>query len=182
MVNDLSTDNTDDVMRQFTDPRIKYIVHEKNLRLPATRNTGMRASQGDIIALLDADDLFTPDKLQAHVDFLQAHPEIGVSYNARFELNHSSSTIRELWRPPLTVSLVDLMLGFPFSPSDTVIRREWAFKVGLFNPEMGSPKTPIFHADLRWRAVNLPGLIVSLIIGVTIPGADVKIWKDVSTM
>ena len=158
VVNDLSTDNTDDVMRQFTDPRIKYIVHEKNLRLPATRNTGMRASQGDIIALLDADDLFTPDKLQAHVDFLQAHPEIGVSYNARYELNHSSSTIRELWRPPLTVSLVDLILGFPFSPSDTVIRREWAFKVGLFNPEMGSAEDTDFPCRLALAGCQFAGI------------------------
>lgn len=158
VVNDLSTDNTDEVMRQFTDPRIKYIVHEKNLRLPATRNTGMQASQGDIIALLDADDLFTPDKLQAHVDFLQRHPEIGVSYNARFELNHSSTTIRELWHPPLTVGLMDLILGFPFSPSDTVIRREWAFKVGLFNPEMGSAEDTDFPCRLALAGCQFAGI------------------------
>jgi len=158
VVNDLSTDNTNEVMEKFTDPRIKYIVHEKNLRLPATRNTGMRASQGDIIALLDADDLFTPDKLQAHVDFLQAHPEIGVSYNARFELNHSSNTIRELWRPPLTVGLMDLALGFPFSPSDTVIRREWAFKVDLFNPEMGSAEDTDFPCRLALAGCKFAGI------------------------
>lgn len=158
VVNDLSTDNTDEVMRQFTDPRIKYIVHEKNLRLPATRNTGMRTSQGDIIALLDADDLFTSDKLQAHVDFLRAHPDVGVSYNARFELNHSSNTIRELWRPPLTVGLMDLVLGFPFSPSDTVIRREWAFKVGLFNPEKGSAEDTDFPCRLALAGCQFAGI------------------------
>ncbi len=158
VVNDLSTDNTDDVMRQFTDPRIQYIVHAKNLRLPAARNTGMRAAQGTVIALLDADDLFTPDKLQAHVDFLQAHPEIGVSYNARFELNHSSNTIRELWRPPLTVGLMDLVLGFPFSPSDTVIRREWAFKVDLFNPEMGSAEDTDFPCRLALAGCKFAGI------------------------
>src|SRR5512145_2950370 len=86
VVNDASPDNTDEVMKQFTDPRIKYIVHEKNQRLPATRNTGMNASQGEIIALLDADDLFHPEKLEAHVNFLKEHPEVGVSYNARFDL------------------------------------------------------------------------------------------------
>ncbi|MEZ4583253.1 MAG: glycosyltransferase family A protein [Caldilineaceae bacterium] len=54
----------------------------------AARNTGMRASTGAIIALLDGDDLFLADKAaRQHVAFLDAHPEIGVSYNARFELS-----------------------------------------------------------------------------------------------
>ena len=158
VVNDASPDNTDEVMKQFTDRRITYIVHEANQRLPATRNTGMRASRGEIIALLDADDLFHPEKLEAHVNFLNEHPEVGVSYNARYELNHSAETIRELWRPPLTVSLVDLMLGFPFSPSDTVVRREWAFKVGLFNPEMGSAEDTDFPCRLALAGCKFAGI------------------------
>jgi glycosyltransferase involved in cell wall biosynthesis len=158
VVNDASSDNTNEVMKQFTDPRIKYIVHEKNQRLPATRNTGIRAAQGEIIALLDADDLFHPEKLEAHVNFLNDHPEVGVSYNARYEMNHSADTIRELWRPPSTVGLVDLMLGFPFSPSDTVIRREWEFKVGLFNPEMGSAEDTDFPCRLALAGCQFAGI------------------------
>ena len=158
IVNDLSTDNTDEVVGRFKDGRIKYIVHEKNMRLPATRNTGMQASRGDIIALLDADDLFHPQKLQAHVDFLKEHPEVGVSYNSRFELNHSSNTIREFWRSPLDVGLKDLILGFPFSPSDTVIRREWAFKVGLFDPGMGSAEDTDFPCRLALAGCKFAGI------------------------
>jgi glycosyltransferase involved in cell wall biosynthesis len=133
VVNDASPDHTSKVVKQYADPRVKLIVHQENRGLPAARNTGMRASSGEIIALLDSDDLFHPEKLQAHVDFLEKHPEISVTYNARFELNHSARTIRELWRPPLSVSLADLVLGFPFSPSDMVLRRECAFDVGLFD-------------------------------------------------
>ncbi len=133
VVNDASPDHTSEVVKQYDDPRVKLVVHPENRGLPAARNTGMRASAGEIIALLDADDLFHPEKLQAHVDFLEKHPDVGVTYNARFELNHSARTIRELWRPPLVVGLADLVLGFPFSPSDTVLRREWAFDVGLFD-------------------------------------------------
>ena len=158
VVNDASPDNTDEVMKGFNDPRIQYIVHEKNQRLPATRNTGMRASAGEIIALLDADDLFHPEKLEAHVNFLKEHPEVGVSYNARFDLNHSANTVRELWRPPLKVTLVDLMLGFPFSPSDTVIRREWAFDVGLFNPQMGSAEDTDFPCRLALAGCRFAGI------------------------
>ncbi len=133
VVNDASTDNTPQVAAQFKDSRLKYITHSQNRGLPAARNTGMRASKGEIIALLDSDDIFPPDKLQVNVDFLREHPEIGVTYNPRFNLNHSAESIRDLWRPPKTVGLNDFIQGFPFSPSDMVIRREWAFKVGLFD-------------------------------------------------
>lgn len=133
VVNDASRDHTAEVVKQFNDPRLRCIVHEQNRGLPAARNTGMRASSGEIIALLDADDIFHPEKLQAHVTFLEKHPEVGVTYNARFDLNHSSKTIRDLYRPPAVVSLSDFVFGFPFTPSDMVIRREWAFKVDLFD-------------------------------------------------
>jgi len=133
VVNDASPDDTSQIMAKFRDVRIKYLVHEANRGLPAARNTGMRASSGELVALLDADDYFHPEKLRLHVDFLAKHPQIGVSYNSRYELNHSSTSIRELWRPPGSVSLADLVLGWPFSPSDMVVRAEWAVKVGLFD-------------------------------------------------
>ena len=162
VVNDASTDDTNVVMAQFTNPRVKYIVHEKNLRLSAARNTGIKASNGEIIFLLDADDLFHPEKIQTHVDFLEKHSEIGASYNARFELNHSSSTVREMWMPPPAVGLKDFVLGFPFSPSDTVIRREWAFKVGLFDPEVGTAEDTDFPCRLALAGCQFAGIDRSL--------------------
>ena len=133
VVNDASPDHTPEVIGQFHDPRIKYITHEINRGLAAARNSGMRASSGEYIALLDGDDFFHPEKLRLHFEFLEKHPEVGVTYNSRFELNHSARTIREVWRPPLTVSLSDLVLGFPFGPSDMVLRHVWAFRVNLFD-------------------------------------------------
>lgn len=135
VVDDASPDNTAEVARRYCDPRVTYIAHGKNLGLPAARNTGMLAASGHYIALLDSDDYFHPDKLAAHMNYLSGHPEVGVTYNSRFDLDYSARTIRRLWRPPAEVSLADLVLGFPFTPSDMVIRREWAFQVGLFDPQ-----------------------------------------------
>lgn len=158
VVNDASTDNTDEVMAQLKDQRLKYIVHEKNQRLSAARNTGINASKGEILFLLDADDLFHPEKLEAHVKFLDEHPEIGVSYNARFELNHSANTVREMWRPPLTVGLKDLILTFPFAPSDTVVRREWAIKVGLFDPDVRTAEDTDLPCRLALAGCQFAGI------------------------
>jgi glycosyltransferase involved in cell wall biosynthesis len=133
IVNDASPDDTSEIVSRFNDPRIKYIVHGSNRGLAATRNTGIHATTGDVIALLDGDDLFHPEKLAVHLEFLKDHPEVAVSYNGRYELNHSACTIRELIRPPLRVSLSDLVLGFPFAPSDIVFRRNILSKAGFFD-------------------------------------------------
>jgi glycosyltransferase involved in cell wall biosynthesis len=133
VVDDVSPDNTGEVVKQYTDPRVKYILHEKNQGAVAARQTGVQVSSGEIIAFLDQDDLFHPEKLQTHVNFLEQHPEIGATYNARFELEPESEAIRAIWQPPETVTLADLVLGFPFSPSDTVLRREWAVREDIWD-------------------------------------------------
>lgn len=133
IVDDASIDDTSRVVAGFTDPRIQYIVHPHNKGLSATRNTGIRASKGELIAFLDSDDWYHPQKLELHADFFQKNPEIGVTYNARYELNHSSKTIREIWRPPTQVDLSDFVQGFPFAPSDMILRRDELFKTGLLD-------------------------------------------------
>lgn len=133
VVDDASPDHTPEVVRSFRDDRIRYIRHEENRHLAASRNTGIHAARGEIIALLDADDYFHPQKLAAHAAFLAQHPEVGVTYNSHYELNYNSTTIRELFHAPKRVDLSDLVLGFPFAPSDMVVRKEWLFRVGLFD-------------------------------------------------
>ena len=98
VVNDASPDHTNEVVACYLDPRIKLINHESNRGLPGARNSGIRAATGEIIALLDADDLFHVDKLQAHVEFLNANPQVDVSYNARYEISDKGD-ILSIWRP-----------------------------------------------------------------------------------
>ena len=133
VVDDVSPDNTADVVRSFDDPRLHYILHDKNRMLAAARNTGMRAARGDLFALLDADDYFDTKKIAMHVDYLRQNPQVGVSYNARYDLLCGSEGVRNSVRVPTALSLADLVLGFPFCPSDMVLRRAWAFAVDLFD-------------------------------------------------
>ena len=58
---------------------IKYICHQKNKGLPATRNTGIRKAQGKYITYLDDDDILYPTHIQTLVDFLEA-TEYQVAY------------------------------------------------------------------------------------------------------
>jgi len=127
IVEDKSPDNTEEVVKQFDDPRLQYIRHNQNLGAATARRTAYHASSGSIIAFLDQDDFFHPEKLESHVNFLEEHPEVGFTYNPYFEMVQSSvESIRTVWQPPESISLTELTLGFYLPPSSWVVRREWA--------------------------------------------------------
>lgn len=133
VVNDASPDQTTDVVKQFDDPRLTYIVHPQNAGAVAARKTALSASSGEVIALLDQDDLYHPEKLEVHVALLESRPGVGVSYNGRFDIEGSLDAIMGIWQPPLQVSLADLVVSFPFAPSDTVFRRQWALREDIWD-------------------------------------------------
>lgn len=81
VVDDGSTDDTRAVVDEFSahDPRIRYF-HQNSQGPSAARNTGFAHSRGRYLQLLDADDLLEPDKLQQHMAYLDAHPEVDLIY------------------------------------------------------------------------------------------------------
>src|SRR5438105_6635392 len=85
VVNDGSpdTEKLEEVLDPFLD-RIVYLKQE-NRGLSGARNTGIRAAKGDLIALLDGDDLWLPEYIQTQTDFLRRHPKYDLVYcNAVF--------------------------------------------------------------------------------------------------
>ena len=70
IINDGSTDNTEDIILSYSDPRIRYIKNEKNLKLIATLNKGLDLVQGIYIARMDADDISLPTRLEKQLNFL----------------------------------------------------------------------------------------------------------------
>ncbi len=128
VVDDCSPDNTAEVVRSMVDPRIRYLRNAENQGAFTARKTAMGRARGKLIAFLDQDDAFHPDKLACHVRFMEAHPEVGSSCNARFNVESWSGKVFGVWDPPGVVGLSDLVLGFPISPSDAVVRREWAIR------------------------------------------------------
>lgn len=71
LVDDASTDNTDEVVMAFlTDSRIRYIKNETNRGAAVSRNRALREAKGKWIAFLDSDDLWMPDKLEKQIAFM----------------------------------------------------------------------------------------------------------------
>ena len=80
IIDDGSPDRSINVCQQFDDSRIK-IVRQKNRGLAGARNTGIRHASGSYIALIDADDLWTPNKIKEHVQHFETSPTVGVSFS-----------------------------------------------------------------------------------------------------
>lgn len=70
IINDGSKDNTEEIVKNYSDFRIRYIYHENNMGVSEARNTGIRASRGDYIALLDSDDEFLSERLGKQIQLL----------------------------------------------------------------------------------------------------------------
>ena len=82
LVDDGSTDNTAEAVAPFLDrlgSKIRYIKQE-NRGLPAARNTAIRASTAEFLALLDADDVWLPCRLSESLKILRERPQVGLVY------------------------------------------------------------------------------------------------------
>jgi glycosyltransferase involved in cell wall biosynthesis len=80
VIDDGSPDRSVEVCQQFQDDRLR-IIRQPNRGVPGARNTGIRAAKGEFIALLDADDIWLPEKLATHVQHLDQRPEVGISFS-----------------------------------------------------------------------------------------------------
>ncbi|HYC32345.1 MAG TPA: glycosyltransferase family A protein, partial [Gemmatimonadales bacterium] len=85
LVDDGSTDDSTAIARAWSgrDPaRIRYLEHadHRNLGMSASRNLGIAHARGELLAFLDADDVWFPRKLEEQVGLLRAHPAAGMVF------------------------------------------------------------------------------------------------------
>lgn len=75
IIDDGSSDNTEEVINKLNDNRIRYIKHAVNKGASAARNTGIREAKGKYIAFQDSDDHWLPDKLEKQVKRIENTPD-----------------------------------------------------------------------------------------------------------
>ena len=90
IVDDGSTDNTDEVVRAIKDDRIKYIKNKVNKGAPISRNIALREAKGKWIAFLDSDDLWKEDKLEKQIKFMEDN-NYYFSYTNYIEIDENSN-------------------------------------------------------------------------------------------
>src|SRR6266571_2992397 len=92
VVNDGSPDSlTRDTAKQYGE-RIIY-VERANGGVAAARNTGIEAANGELIALLDQDDVWLANKLERQVAVLRSHPNVGVVHSSYYLIDENGKRI-----------------------------------------------------------------------------------------
>jgi glycosyltransferase involved in cell wall biosynthesis len=139
IVDDASTDNTEEVVSSFNDDRIRYIRHEENKGEAAARNTGIKAARYDYIAYQDSDDEWSPEKLARQIELLEdTSPEVGVIYTGFWRTeNHGRTYIPFSWVRQKNGDIHKELLKGNFIGSPVVlIKKECFSKVGLFDERL----------------------------------------------
>jgi glycosyltransferase involved in cell wall biosynthesis len=136
VVDDGSSDDTREQLGPYAD-RIRYI-YQDNQSVAAARNTGIQAARGDLIAFLDADDLWHPHKLELQMRYLADHPSVQLLAVDRLPVGAENwppiNGLAHLKARPITVE--ELVLQPHFAPSGVLVRKECFDTVGFFDSSL----------------------------------------------
>jgi len=148
LVDDGSTDTSSAIARHYAEThpdRVRYIDHPQhaNRGMSASRNAGISVARGDLIAFIDADDVWVPDKLRDQVSIFDAHPQVGLVAGATLYweswrggedrtvlVGHVQNQVID--PPGALLSLYPLGRAESPSPSCLIVRRSVVESVGGF--------------------------------------------------
>jgi len=147
VIDDGSTDDTLAVANQYAlgDRRIQ-VLSQTNRGVSATRNHGVQIAKGNIIAFLDADDLWFPDKLAIHIQHFHTNPNLAVSFSRVEFINFQGEPTGQLSTSRLTgLKAEDFLYENPTTTVSNIMARAQVFaEVGGFAEDMS------YSEDLEW--------------------------------
>jgi len=167
VVDDGSTDSTREVLAQFRDQIA--VVRQRNMRLPAARNAGIRKAQAEWIAFLDADDVWKPNKLETVSQAVAAQEDVGLVFSAvehwwpstdrkRCRRRDSDVDCHQVYRE---LARRNVVLGGGSGP---VVSRRCLLDVGLFDEGLvgGAEDWDMWiRIARRWRVVYCDDVLLT---------------------
>ena len=137
IINDGSQDSTLDIVENIPDTRLKVLSYT-NTGLPASRNRGISHASGEYISFLDADDIWTPDKLEAQLKALQTNTQAAVAYSWTDFIDESGQFLRQGTHLSVNGDAYAhlLLLNFLENGSNPLIRAQAFTTVGGFDESL----------------------------------------------
>lgn len=124
IADDASKDGTAQQLRQLAaeDPRIKPVFLPQNAGPAAARQAALAEARGDIIAFLDADDLWLPGKLEKQLAFMEAR-KAAISYTGYRRINEDGNKVGQLIHVPPLLSYHQLLKNTAMACSTVLVNR-----------------------------------------------------------
>lgn len=162
IVDDGSTDGAQEVVRGFSDARIRFQQNDANQGVSRTLNRAMGLARGAYIARHDSDDCSMPERLALQVEFLEANPLVGILGSYATTISADGHPIGAIDHHPVSDAAIRFASYFdsPFVSSTVVFRRSLLERTGGFDE---APERPVWDDYDMWsrlvrvtKAANLP--------------------------
>ncbi len=131
IVDDGSSDNSVEIWKSYSDPRIQVLKNESNLGTYGTQNRAVSLAKSDLIAVLNSDDFWEPEKLTLQLDLIEKYPDSPFCYTlgklADENGNLSTDSNYDVWPKTEHIDLLPYLLESNRIHASSVIwRRKWA--------------------------------------------------------
>lgn len=146
IADDCSKDNTAEVVKQFTDSRLKYFKLDKNSGAAIARNEALDRARGKIIAFLDADDMWKPQKLEMQLKFMLTE-NIGFSFTGYEIMREKGNKVVKV---PKTLNYDQFMKNTVIGTLTVMLNREIVGEVRLVNVKKD-------HDSMTWAKLLREG-------------------------
>lgn len=154
IIDNHSTDSTDEVIKKFNDPRIRNYKITNHGILAKSRNLGIKVSRGNWIAFLDSDDWWTADKLE--VCFKEMNDKVDLMYHNLQVIYQSKLSFkkiykgRKLYNPILNDLLISgIKYGNAIAQSSVIVRKSLLLKIGGIDENINLVGSEDYNTWLR---------------------------------
>lgn len=132
IINDGSTDSSEDIILSYSDSRIRLIRNERNIGLSQSLNKGLELAKGKYIARMDSDDIALPHRLEKQITFLNSYPEVGI-LGTDYILIDTKNRNLGINKGPINDLQIrwECLLRNPFAHTTVLIRSDSLLKNGL---------------------------------------------------
>lgn len=160
VVNDGSTDNTSDIIKESGINSFQ-LIDQLNAGVSMARNKGLDNAKGEFIVFLDADDLMEPGFLSERIDFLKQHPEAGFC-GGTIQNFPGTPLIRKAAADNAEKEILFFDAGCATIPSNYLFRRQLLIQHSVqFNTSLSSTADRFFILQLtqytKGKSIDTPG-------------------------
>ena len=161
IVNDGSTDRTLEIAQGYAakDDRIQ-VISQANQGVSAARNHGIRVTTGELLAFLDGDDRWNPNKLSAHINHFHEIENLGMSFAKVAFITSDGSYTKQCSNSKLTsLNPEDFYVeNLVITPSNVVVRRSTIDSVGHFELQLNGSEDQELFFRIAWSGAIVEGL------------------------
>ncbi len=133
LLNDGSTDQSVQLVREVHDSRVRIIDDHQNRGLIYRLNQVSTLARGKYIARMDADDLMMPDRIAKQVDFMIRYPEMDLVDTAAYTIDELNNPVGKRGAEPIRVDKNNVLKQALLLHASILGKREW-FVNNLYDP------------------------------------------------